>query len=85
MEKYMEKKIHGLLPTIEELGYVEEMRQRLGLEADDTSRDRQIEEMEPMERVRLLAGWTLGDPDWADTFKDFFESQGLYLAPMHGK
>ncbi len=66
--------------TIEELGYVEEMRQRLGLEKDDTSRDKEIEDMEPLKRVRLIAGWYLGDPNWADTFKDYFESQGLYLS-----
>jgi hypothetical protein len=32
-----------------------------------------------MERVGLIAGWFLGDNGWADTFKDYFESQGLYL------
>jgi hypothetical protein len=66
-------------PTIEELGYVDEMRQRLGLEAGDTSCDEEIVAMSPMERVGLIAGWFLGDNGWADTFKDYFESQGLYL------
>lgn len=65
--------------TIEELGYVPEMRQRLGLKEDDTKRDKEIEAMKPMERVRLVFGWYLGSGDWADTAKEYFESQGIYL------
>lgn len=65
--------------TIEELGYVEEMRQRLGLSEDDESRDKEIEAMDPLQRVRLIAGWYLGDGGWADTFREYCESQGLYL------
>jgi hypothetical protein len=65
--------------TIEEIGYVEQIRARLGLGYEDTSLDKEIEEMEPMERVGLLAGWYFGYESWADTFKGFFESQGLFL------
>ena len=65
--------------TIEEMGYADVMRQRLGLKKDDTRKDRAIEEMEPMERVRLIAGWYHGDGMWADTCKEYFESQGIYL------
>lgn len=65
--------------TVEEMGYVDAMRQRLGIEKDDTSKDKSIEEMEPMERVRLIAGWYHGNGLWADTYKEYFESQGIYL------
>lgn len=65
--------------SIDELGYVEEMRKRLGLDECDTSRDSEIEEMQPIDRVRLIAGWVLGSAEWADIFKEYFESQGLYL------
>lgn len=65
--------------TIEELGYVEEMKRRLGFHGDDPTINKDIENMKPMQRVRLLAGWFLGDEYWADTFKQYFESQGLYL------
>jgi hypothetical protein len=65
--------------NIDDLGYVEEMRQRMGLDETDKSRDVDIVKMEPMDRVRLIAGWYLGSDDWADTFKEYFESQGLYL------
>lgn len=64
---------------IDELGYVEEMRQRLGLEKDDQSADEEILSAKPLDRVSLIAGWYLGDPTWARSFKHYFESQGLYL------
>jgi hypothetical protein len=70
--------------TIEEIGYVEQIRARLGLGYDDVSLDEEIENMKPMERVRLLAGWVLGSESWADTFKGYFESQGLYLTTNPG-
>lgn len=65
--------------TIDEIGYVEELRQRLGLAGDDDSKDSMIERMEPFQRVRMIAGWYLGDSNWGDTFKDYCESQGVYL------
>ena len=65
--------------NIEELGYIEEMRQRLGGNADDPTFDCDILIRSPLARVRLIAGWFLGDEEWADTFKDYFESQGLFL------
>jgi hypothetical protein len=65
--------------TIDDLGFLKEMRKRLGIEQNDTSLDSEIMQMSPIDRVRLIAGWELGDPQWADTFKEYFESQGLYL------
>lgn len=64
---------------IEDLGYVEEMRQRLGLEPNDFSRDGDILSMSPMRRVALIAGWYHGDEGWAEIWKNYFESQGIYL------
>jgi hypothetical protein len=64
---------------IEEMGYVKEMRQRLGLEPEDIELDGYIESLSPMERVRLIAGWYQGDEKWADAYKEYFESQGIYL------
>ena len=65
--------------TVDEIGYLEEIRKRLGLDENDTSRDKDIVEMEPMERVRLFVGWYHGDGSWADKYKGYFESQGLYV------
>ena len=64
---------------IDDLGYVEAMRQRLGLDEKDTRKDDKIVAMTPMQRVRLIAGWYHGDESWADTWSGYFESQGLYL------
>ena len=64
---------------ISEIGYIDEIRQRLGLEKGDTSKDSLIEKMPPFERVRLICGWYHGDEEWADTFKEYLESQGLYI------
>jgi len=64
---------------IDEMGYVEEMRQRLGLAPNDTSMDAKIEFMPPMQRVGLITGWEHGSESWAETYREYFESQGLYL------
>jgi len=64
---------------IEEMEFVEVMRQRLGLEPEDTELDYYIESLSPLERVRLIAGWYQGDEKWADIYKEYFESQGIYL------
>lgn len=63
---------------IEDIGYVEELRQRLGLEENDTSRDGYIMSLTPFERVQMLCGWYFGDPSWAGTLKSWCESQGIY-------
>ena len=65
--------------AVEEMGYIDAMRQRLGLKQDDTSKDGDIEKMQPIERVRLIVGWYHGNGLWADTYKEYFESQGIYL------
>lgn len=59
--------------------YIAIMRQRLGYEASDNSHDEEIKKITPMKRVKLISGWYLGDERWAEYFKEYFESQGLYL------
>ena len=59
--------------------YIEEMRGRLGLKENDDSQDEIILAKDPMDRVALIAGWVLGDDDWAWEFKDWCESQGLKI------
>jgi len=58
-----------------------EMRERLGLKEDDTSRDKAIEAMEPESRLRLLAGWHLGDPSWAGRFIRWARTCGYEVKP----
>jgi len=68
----------GEFMDIEDIGYVEELRQRLGLDENDTSRDEYILSLPSMRRVELLSGWYFGDEAWAGTFKEWCESQGIY-------
>ena len=65
--------------SIEDLGYISEMRQRLGCKENETTDDDRILEMSPWNRVKLIVGWYLGDPGWADSFKGYCESQGVFL------
>lgn len=59
--------------------YIKEMRQRLGLEEDDTSRDAEIEDMTPIRRFNLLCGWYLGDIAWAQTIIDWQRDAGFTI------
>lgn len=67
---------------IEDIGYVDDIRQRMGLKVGDTSLDGQIINIDPFERVRMIAGWSLGSGSWADTFRSWCESQGLEIRPI---
>jgi hypothetical protein len=53
------------------------IRQVLGLDETDTSRDEEIDRMEPRKALRLCCQWELGDPYWADTFEFWAKSCGL--------
>ena len=65
---------------LDENRYLGEMRQRLGAEDEnDTRFDGELLKLSPYNRVKLIVGWELGDANWTDTIKYWFESQGLYL------
>jgi hypothetical protein len=53
------------------------VRQRLGLDADDTSRDAEIESTAPMKLLRDVCGWHIGDPAWADSFIEWAKGCGF--------
>lgn len=61
--------------------YIEDMRQRLGLEPDDASRDDYIESLQPIERLKMLCGWHIGDPSWAHAFIAWAEDAGFSVTP----
>lgn len=61
--------------------YIEDMRQRLGLDADDSSSDKRIEKMSSEERLKLLCGWHLGDPAWAHQFINWARDAGYEVTP----
>ena len=65
------------------IGYMKELRQRLGLEEDDISKDDDIKSMDSMDRVRMLCGWELGDTSWCDVFLGWMRSQGLNVDALY--
>jgi hypothetical protein len=64
---------------ISDIGYIEEIRQRLHLEPNDTSMDEEILKMTPYKRAQLIVGWYHGDESWLTTYAEYLESQGIYL------
>ena len=44
------------------------LRQRLGLNKDDTSHDHHINTLSPEDAARALIAWELGDARWYDFF-----------------
>lgn len=66
--------------TIDDIGYIEAIRQRLGREPDCTEMDEEILQMTPIERVCYIAGWYHGyGQENVSQWKSYFESQGIYL------
>jgi hypothetical protein len=66
---------------MKERRYIQEMRQRLGLQPDDTSRDVDIEKMSPTKRLSLLTGWHLGYDGWEHTILNWVEDAGFKITP----
>lgn len=58
---------------------LKKLRQREGLEADDRSRDDELNTMPPMSKLRALAAWELGSPDWADQFVTWAKQCGIQI------
>lgn len=69
------------MTTKTEFRYIEDMRRRLGLKAEDASRDADIEKMSPTERLGLVAGWQLGYRGWEHTILNWVEDAGFKLTP----
>lgn len=59
--------------------YIEDLRQRLGLDEGDASRDAYIESLTPHQRLEMLCGWHLGYPDWAITFLSWARDAGFEI------
>ena len=55
----------------------EALRARANIAENDSSEDDIFESMSPDEIVQEVAGWFLGDPGWAGTFKRWFKAVGL--------
>lgn len=53
------------------------LRRRRDLQPSDASRDAELEALSPMDKLRELAAWELGDPSWAGTFMDWAKACGI--------
>lgn len=52
---------------------MEYVRQRLGLETNDTSKDHEINEMTANEVFTDICGWKFGYSSWAATIKEWVD------------
>jgi hypothetical protein len=63
-------------PTIPE-HLMKVLRERLGLENDDASKDYLITSRRHIDNLRELSAWEFGDPSWADWFAKKMEELGV--------
>lgn len=55
------------------------IRQNLGYDEKDLSHDKEILAMSPMQRLRCVAGWKLGDRSWANQFIEWAKDCGFKI------
>ncbi len=61
------------------------LRQRNGLEKEDTSQDSDLQEMTPPHAFRECCGWRLGDPEWAREIVDLLHGCGYILQEQNNQ
>lgn len=55
------------------------LRQRHDLDENDKSHDEEFRNMGPMEKLREVTAWELGDPTWADQLLTWAIQCGIEL------
>lgn len=60
---------------------METIRQRYDLEENDTSMDNEINALSPIEKLREMSAWHLGDKGWADQFVAWAAACGVEIKP----
>lgn len=58
------------------------IRQRIGLEEYDKSRDDYIQNRPKFDNVRSLVGWELGTEAWADQFLYWMRDAGMDMSSL---
>lgn len=56
------------------------LRERANLAPDDKSRDAEFDAMSPIEKLRDVVGWELGDHRWADQIVAWAKDCGFLIA-----
>ncbi len=54
-----------------------DLRERLNLESDDFSQDQMIRDRKPIDNLRALSAWEIGDSFWADWFIKRMQDLGI--------
>lgn len=55
------------------------LRQRAGLGSQDSSADAELHAMEPLDKLRNVIAWEIGDPAWADQFLTWAKDCGIQI------
>ena len=58
---------------------MEIIRQGSGLKKDDRGEDAELQALTPGAKLRIVCGWTLGDPIWAKKFIEWAEDCGFII------
>jgi hypothetical protein len=58
---------------------LQKIRQRHDYDIKDKSHDVEFEKMSPLEKLRSVSCWELGDDDWADQFIDWAKDCGFEI------
>lgn len=58
---------------------LQKIRQRNDVDIDDQSYDEEFNRISPLENLRSVSGWELGDPDWSDQFIELAKDCGFEI------
>jgi hypothetical protein len=58
---------------------LQKIRQRHDVDIKDNSQDAEFEKMSPLEKLRNVTGWELGDTDLADQFVEWAKDCGFEI------
>ena len=53
------------------------LRMRRDLDKNDTSMDQELNDLSPIEKLREIVAWELGDPNWADQILEWAKYCGM--------
>lgn len=55
------------------------LRQRQGLDSTDVSEDARLNALDPMDKLREVLAWEMGDGRWADQFLTWAKDCGIKM------
>lgn len=61
------------------------IRQRMDLGEDEGRLDHVINDMPPIQKLRAVIGWELGNPHWADVILEWARDCGFEISEPDGR